>query len=249
VKRTLGLLAVPVLLLAACGGDDDDAGSAADTSTAVTASESSDDSDDDDGGTDADSAWCGLATEIEETNSDLESMDFTDPESVEATYQRFVDQLQDVRDQAPDAIREDVEQLADFSQQFFDALADVDFNFVDVDLAAIEEMSDEMEAASNRIQQYNEDVCGIESDVDDTTDDTTGTSDDDSGFDTSEGTLREQLVEQLTATGFTDEEANCLVDVLDFNDPAVQSGDQSAIIDAFSECDIDLTRLTELGGG
>ena len=58
--------------------------------------------------------------------------------------------------------------------------------------------------------------------------------------------LREQFVAYLIACGFTQPEAACLFDHLDFDDPAVLAGDPDAMVPAFETCRIDVDRMAEI---
>jgi hypothetical protein len=59
--------------------------------------------------------------------------------------------------------------------------------------------------------------------------------------------LRQQFLAYLVTCGFTEPEAACLFDHLDFTDPAVAGGDPDAMAPAFEECRIDGGRLAEIG--
>ena len=61
------------------------------------------------------------------------------------------------------------------------------------------------------------------------------------------GSLRDQFVGYLIGCGFTPTESACLFDNLDFDDPAVLSGDTDAMLPAFQACDIDASRMAEIG--
>jgi len=60
--------------------------------------------------------------------------------------------------------------------------------------------------------------------------------------------LRDQFVSYLVGCGFTQLEGACLFDHLDFDDPAVLAGDTDAMLPAFQACDIDASRMAEIGG-
>ena len=60
--------------------------------------------------------------------------------------------------------------------------------------------------------------------------------------------LRDQFVDYLVSCGFTPSEGACLFDHLDFDDPAVLAGDSKAMLPAFEACDIDASRMAEIGG-
>ena len=111
-------------------------------------------------------------------------------------------------------------------------------------------MDAELDAASDKLDAYTQTNCGRSfsgDDTDTTTSDETG---DDSGdFNPGDGTIREQLVAQFVSIGLANEEAECIADNLDFNNPAVQSGDIGAMLGVFEECGIGVDRLSELGGG
>lgn len=62
------------------------------------------------------------------------------------------------------------------------------------------------------------------------------------------GSLRDQFVTYLVGCGFTPTEGACLFDNLDFDDPAVLSGQSDAMLPAFDACDIDASRIAEIGG-
>jgi hypothetical protein len=61
--------------------------------------------------------------------------------------------------------------------------------------------------------------------------------------------LRDQFVGYLVGCGFTEPEAACLFDQLDFDDPAVLAGEPDAMAPAFEACGIDVGRMAEIGGG
>ncbi len=242
MKRLAPLLAVSSLFLfAAACGDDGDSSDDASSEDATDDTDASDDSESDDGdGSAADSAWCDVARDIEERDEALDEAQTLGREELREAYDNFVSALDDVRDDAPDEIREDVEVAADAAQEFFDALDDVDFNILDLDLSSLQEVTTDLEGASDRIEEYNERVCGIPADDDDT-------SSDDTIFDPGSGTIREQIVEQFVDSGFTQEEAECLADNIDVSDPAFAEGDVAAMMELFEECGLDMERLAELG--
>lgn len=241
MKRLAPLLAASSLVLfAACGddGDSDDASSEETTDDAAATDDTEAESDGD--GSDADSAWCDVARDIEERSDALDEAQTLEREQLREAYDEFVSALDDVRGDAPDEIREDVEVAADAAQEFFDALDDVDFNILDLDLSSLQDVTTDLEAAGDRIEEYNERVCGIPADDEDT-------ASADTIFDPGEGTVREQIIEQFVSSGFTEEEAECLADNIDFNDPAFSEGDVGAMMELFETCGLDMERLTELG--
>jgi hypothetical protein len=252
--RAVALIAVLALAGAACGDDDDDAG-VTDGGTGATvegeAADSGDSGDSGDGGGD----WCDLARELDADESVLDDLDFTDPESLEDAFRQVVDTIENAADEAPDEIRDDVNLIADGFNDLVDELERVDFNFLDVDSSVLD--NPELEAASDRIADYNERVCGIETDdldgvgdledvddLDDTVDSIVDDVEDETGGTIpSEGTIRDQMVAQFTAMGMTEEQANCLVDNIDFQELGSEDADPMEFLELFETCDVDITEL------
>lgn len=195
---------------------------------------------------DGDSDWCRFATEIGSTEDELdaEEFDFTDPDALRETYGRFRDQIEGARDAVPDEIEDDFALVAESFVAFDDALAAVDYNFLALDQTVLAEFDTaELAEASNNIDLYNEQVCGIPADSlqEIPTDD--GSTD---GGATDEplptGTVLDSIVAALVSIGLTEEQATCLVDALG---PDALAGDPAspAYLDAFTECDIDPATL------
>ncbi len=197
---------------------------------------------------DAGSEWCVAAREVETLSDQLDSdaLNFADPAAVEAAYTGFVEAIDDAVAVAPPEIAADVETTARGFRLLSDALASVEWNFLDADLSVIDELDAEMTAAGDRIGDYNEQVCGIAQDDDG--DDVTEAADDGSDFDPSAGTPREQMAAGLVTVGFTPEEADCIVDQVDIA-AYLETNDEQLILDAFDACEIPLARLAELTGG
>lgn len=242
MKRFAVLAVVPLVLLAACGGDDE---SSDETSPAATSDTATSDGGGE-GGSDPDSAWCVAARDIQDLSDAGDALDFTDPEAVQEQFTSFRDALEDAIDEAPDEIQEDVEASKAAFDEIIEALEAADWNFLDIDTALFEELGTRAEEAGDRIEAYNERVCGIEASDDD--EEPTSSSVPGTATEGASGTLREQLVAQFVATGFTEEEANCLADNFDFSDSALTEGDTTAILELFETCGIDLDRIAELGG-
>lgn len=164
MKKLVTLLVTLALLGAACGSSDDGAANGS------TSTDSSSDNDlittDDDGGSDNRSSedFCEIAREFKES----------DPTGINDlslfTGEFFEKSLTSIRravDAAPDAISDDLDFLADNIEKIADLLAKYDNKFLDPGLQA--EMQDfddaALDAASDRIDTYLEDVCGIEPDT------------------------------------------------------------------------------------
>lgn len=225
----LALMIVPMLALAACGGDDDAASSQED--------------------------WCATAEQIDADSVLADA--FAGEDEARAALEEFQSLIDDAAEQAPDEILADVNTVADGTDRLVAILDDVDGDVADLDAGALDGLGSlgaEMTDASARIVEFNVRECGIEvvddsgsgdGDVgDDGNDD--GSDEDDDG-DTGSGSIREQIVDQLVNAGFSNDEANCIVDAFDFSDSSIGE-DLSAMFDVFDECGLDLGRLGDLGG-
>ena len=168
---------------------------------------------------------------------------FDDPEQLEATLTEMLELSDFAKQFAPPELAADIEISFEAFQDVADALEVVGYDFINADLSGLEDVDGSIEAANDRIEQYNVQVCGFDpaglDDVD--------SGDDDAAFDPAAGTIREQVIAGLVDEGFTADEAECLFDTIDFDDPGLLA-DTEALIGLFSECGIGIERLAELGG-
>lgn len=212
------------------------------TSDADTASESADDTSGEvASGEQPDSEWCVAAREMSVVADAMDDVDFTDPVAVEAAVTDFVTKYEEIAPIAPAEIAEAVGTNLEAALVLQSALAEVDYDFLIADLSAIGEIEAETDAARDVISAYNETACGIPADDEDETEDTG-----ESQFDPFEGSVRDQVIAELVRAGFTEEEAACFFDNIDFTDPDAGQ-DTAAIMEMLDSCGIDLTRLMELG--
>lgn len=268
MKKLLVLLMALALFAGACGDDDDGSSPFQAAQDAADDDGSNDDGSGDDGSNDdgsnddgsgddgpmsgdADSEWCRLARDVEAEsilgagNDDV----FTSgPDAIEEALQTTLDFADDAEDLAPDEIADDVETIFDGLRRFDEVLAEADYNFLQVDTADLEVLNDPaFSEAGERIQRYNRDVCGIESDIDLGGDD--GTATDDSGDGTTEDTLPDGSIGDIVAQtlrdslGLSEEQAQCLVDNLDLDSFDPENPDISQMFGIFEDCDIDLAQL------
>jgi hypothetical protein len=261
VKRALALLVPLSLVFAACGGDDD-ATSATGTAVTVPANASDGPADaatDDatDSGNDTSpppdggdsSTYCEVARQFAETSDELdESIDPFDfsADSFRETFDMVVESLGEIRRVTPDEIRADVDAVADAFGRLRAELEAVDYNFFAVDIEAFERLGDDLEAATDRIETYNERVCGIApsddmGDLGDLGDFDLGDLED---FDLDSlgefgDIVRQELTAGFMADGYTRAEAECLAEAVfefDFTD---QPGEMT---DPFTRCGVDPSR-------
>jgi hypothetical protein len=260
MKQLVVLMMSLALFGAACSNGDggitvagDDGSSDTDSSEASSDSES--------GGGDSDSGdWCVDALSFDEATDVLDSAEIPTADELRAALESVEGRLDEIAASAPNAIKDDVETSFEGMRLLFDALADADYDFLSMDLAALDEIDDpKYEEAAENIEAYLEDVCGRAPDepsdsgddtsADDGAGDDTGFLDDDSGnVDLpTDGTVRDAIVEGLVASGFSESEASCLAETLSAEILA-NADDPSVMFDAFDTCGIDLARLGELGG-
>lgn len=256
----LPLLAVGGLVAAACGGDDAEPfGATADTSApsetdvpvatdAPAATDVPADASSGDG-----SEFCNFVERTQDTNELLEAIG-GDPAMLESSMNELRDRVNELRDVAPSEISGDVDVFADGIVMLVEAFEASDYNILDTDLSFLEDedLDTAMTTASDRIDELSEARCGVSlgtsgsaSDADADAADDEQTVDD---FDLNEGSIREQLVAQFVAIGFSTAEAECIANNIDPTSPGILGGDESEVLAIFETCDISLSRLAELGG-
>jgi hypothetical protein len=191
---------------------------------------------------DADSDWCVAARDVEAASDRFEVMGFGDPEQVEQTMGEMLELFELARPVAPSELAADIEISFEAFQDVAVALQAADYDFINADLSGLDDLDGSIQAANDRIEQYNVQVCGFDPALLDDVD-----AGDSGGFDPAAGTIREQVIAELVRQGFTDDEAECLFDKIDFDDPELFA-DTEALIALFSECGIGIERLAELGG-
>ena len=186
-------------------------------------------------------SWCDVASTVDRLSEQSDLVDYTDPVAVEEYLGEFVPALQAAVAEAPDEIARAVATSADIAGQLRDALAAAEYDMLVADLSLIDELDPEREAAERAIESFNAEHCGIDSDPGDR-----DTVEPDDEFSFSDGSLRDQFIGQLVASGFTLPEAACVFDRLDFSDPS-EFDDPSALFPVFEQCDISAERLEEIG--
>jgi hypothetical protein len=197
---------------------------------------------DGDGGSSAEE-WCTLARDLESSDDIFGDDETPTPEALKASFTELLDVLERAEKAAPDEIKDDVEASLGAFRQFSDVLADADYNFLDVDLASIEAISVEAEAAGDRITEYNERECGIVSE-DTTTGDTSSGGETDASL--PQGSVRDVIMQQFEDMGMTQEQAACVADNID--EAAFSGGDidPTEVLSVYTDCGVDPATL---GGG
>ena len=226
-RKLTAVLAVVPLLLAACGGSSSSSSSSSSSPVGATAA-----------------SWCEFAEESDVVDEVFSSLG-ANPTELEAGITQVEAFVQRLPDEAPDEIKEPAQKLAKGAQMLVDAMKAADYNILDADLSFMEDpaLEADFDTASEKLDAYTETNCDRSF-----SGDAVDSGDDSDDFDPGDGTIREQLVAQFVSIGLTNEEAECIAEKLDFNDPSVQSGDIAAMLGVFEECGMGLDRLAELGG-
>jgi hypothetical protein len=245
VKRLAALLIPAAFVLAACGGGDD---TSAPTTNTVAGADSDSDSDAPADAADpapaqpgagSSSEYCRLFRTFDEEDP-FENLD-DDPGSFRDGFSQAQRVLEDIQAIAPAEIRGDFATIAEGFKQLNEALAAVDYNFFALDESALEGFEDDsFEEASERIDEYNERVCGIARD--DFGDDMGNDVDLGEGFD--DDSIKALIAQQLAMLGLTEAQAECLAGKLDL--AALEDDDDldpMAFFQYFEECGIDFATL------
>ncbi|MEO1060133.1 MAG: hypothetical protein AAFZ07_01855 [Actinomycetota bacterium] len=259
------------LFAAACGGDSDGDDTAPLTSVTTDEGSGEDGGDDggdsetteapagtsapkdaDFGGADPSSEWCQLAADVQNQLDAVEADPFAffSEEGI-TTITAALDQAVQV---APAEIRSDVATSRDSFAEIAAVLERYDYDLLSIpeeELTAIDPTASEV--AADRIEAYNEQVCGIESDsggvdaappADDTSDPAPSLGDSDAAVDL--------FVQGLTdSLPITEEQARCLAEELDLGSLAaggnLDPNDPELLDQLFAvlgDCDISISDLT-----
>jgi hypothetical protein len=175
-RIALLLLVLLSLVAGACGGGDggDDNGDSAGSAAGGTREAGSDDADDAD--TDFSGEGSGDFCDKIQVLNDDESLEMSGEETEEESRrkaQESLDALDDLADDAPPEIEDDVDLLVEGLRPLLEAIAEgKDFTQMsEEEQAEFEALdSEEYEAAGNRVNAYVEGVCGIDTDDDGDTD-------------------------------------------------------------------------------
>lgn len=212
--------------------------------------------------------WCDFAADSGAVDPMFTGMTGA-PDQVKADVAKVEQAIVRLRSDAPDEISSAAGTLADNMQQLTGAIkaADYDSNNANVEFLADPDSAMALSRALGELDSYTERECGIPfgsaavlnlgdgpgSDGSGTGSDSGGGSDGGSGSDSGLGTddpdfdkmFRDELMKQYKSAGFTDTEAECLIDALDFLNADTGVDD---MVDAFSKCNIDPARLANMGG-
>ncbi len=189
---------------------------------------------------DSNSQWCVANRELDVVSDEFNDLFLAEPEALEAKLTEMLGLVEAAASIVPPELAGDVALSLTAMRQLETALIAADYDILNADLSVLDEDA-AGQVANDNIEAYNEQVCGIIDDDDDSTDD-----DDDDGFQAGAGTIRDQAVAELVDSGFTQPEAECVFDNIDFADPEL-GNDPNAMFTVFDDCGIDLTRLSELG--
>jgi hypothetical protein len=171
--RGLAAVAIGIAVLAGCAGNDndgavedaapaaDDAQGSGDPAASATTTAADDDANEVDLGAEHGGSYCDAASDLEQ-QLNAAMADITSSAEAGPVFSAAVGALEDVADLAPAEIADDVDTIANSYSDFIAALEAVDYDF----LALTPEQqsiltSPEMQAASERVDEYGSDVCGF----------------------------------------------------------------------------------------
>lgn len=184
---------------------------------------------------DTNSKWCVAARELDSIKNDIDAP-LSSPEAAEAFFTEILPKFDAALPLAPDEIASEVALAVDGFHKLGEAFSVAGYDILEADLAILDD--DLIREANDIIDQYGDQVCGIEIE----------SSDESSAadFDPTSGTITEQLIAQLMQLGLTEEQATCFVDNADFTDPNFGK-DLNVMAELFDQCEIDPTQLAGLG--
>jgi hypothetical protein len=234
-------------------GDTSDGMTDDDTSDDMTDDDTSDDMTGDDMTGDPGSSYCQLSLRQDQIDAEFQFLTAT-PQEIEAYFLDNRDSLAQALSIAPAEIRGDLQTLLDaFDNQFLPVLSAANWDFLAAgdELSAISEDPD-LEAATDRLDIYSENVCESGDDFVQTPDDAEEFLQTPDGIET---LLQSEFGRQALIQGFTEdgeittEQAECLVDNLDAGLLAAlslgQSGDGAIgeLLSVFDTCGISPDQL------
>lgn len=177
--RTRTLLAAASLaaitLLAACGDDSSSDSAGADTTAAAaeTTAEGTDTTAASNGGTGDFTEYCGLIQKYMDESDSMDSVfnaEQPDPAQMEDAFTAMKAQLQDLADQAPDEIADDVNMVNDATAEMIALFDSVDYDVTKLatDAEAIAKFQEltantEFNDAASRLDEWGVEQCGFES--------------------------------------------------------------------------------------
>ena len=262
--RLIAAVVAALFFLAACGGGgsddsadsdtsstgDSDGGASDDAGSGDSDSTGSDDSDSDASSDDmsgsAASSWCDGAREISELADAIDAENLGMIATLERQMRELLPMQIALASQAPDEIAADVELFVDGLVQMQQTLEEADYNILDVneeDMAVLD--SPELNAASDRIEQYNEQVCGIDPDSGSDSDPSVGITDADieAMLDSQQ---RDQILAPFIEMGLTEDQAVCVVRSV-FSSGIATTPTNPEFLSTLEDCGLTLEDLARIG--
>jgi hypothetical protein len=249
-RRLLFLIAAGALVFASCGGDEaatvvssadgsetestDAAGSsdAADSEAATDTADAAASSGEGSVEGDANSEYCRAVRGEIELPGDMNvlgGMDFKDPEAVQEMLDDADANLSQAVSIAPESLRADFQLVLESSMSMVSELAENGGDYSNIDASEFD--NPEFEAAAERVDRYNVEVCGY--------DVTTATMPAAVGAETPAAMI-EALLEPLQAElDLTDDQVTCLSEKMAASMEGGGAPDMLGMMEYFSDCDID----------
>ncbi len=247
MKRILAMLFSIAMLASACSGGDGLAIETADGDSATSADSSDEDATAEERSSSSNSSsggdWCGRAIALDERMENLESTD--ELESISQVR----DSMQSMLSDAPNEIKGDFAIMLEGMDLMVDIFEDAGGEIFDADLSALAELSDaKYEDASNNIENYLEETCGLDFSESDVDVDDIISDDGNSGYGNSDDeniTIPNGILDAFKDLGMSDEDADCIVESMIAN--GVDAEDASAFFDSLETCGLSMADLAEPG--
>ncbi len=185
---------------------------------------------------DTNSDWCVAARAIEVVTAKADQA-LADPKTARRFFADVLPEFEALLALAPEEIASEVRVSVEGFRRLADVLAASDYDILNADLSLLDDQA--IGSARDVVADYNQQVCGIETD---STDDST-----DAAFDPANGTIRDQLIATFVQLGLTEPQAGCLVDSIDFTDPTT-ADDEAALLEAMQACGVAPSQLGEITG-
>ena len=241
--KNLRWLAIPALVLGtvACGSSSSSSSATKDTAADTAAGDTAAG---DTSGASSSSDWCTLSKQLDADTSNPFSSN--EPAQVQKDFEGIQAKIAAAVAVAPAEIKSSVETVQKAFSDMYAELKKVGFDVTKIDQTQVAAIGTGMDASTTAIDTYNEKECGIAPASADTSD--TGSASSDTGTGTGlTGTVRDQVEQSLESIGLTADEAGCVVDNVDSSLAAKVGSDPSLLMSVFSTCNIDITRLAQIG--
>ena len=255
MKRFLWLLALIALLAAACGGGDSDATDTSEVDEELSATDASAPSGAStasaDPGSDPNSSWCVGAAAVQARVDEIEARGLPLQEQLRAQFEELLEDQIALLNSAPSDLEADARAWADGLSEAAALFASVDYNFFALDeeqSAIIDDPA--VQAASEAVEDYLENVCLIDIDGQPDTNSPTDLRLTDDEIDALlSGDERDEVIGSLVALGIGETEAECVMREALRAGVNVLGQIDAELIAILTDCGVSAEQLAAIGLG